>query len=162
MDHASERLPGAASRTFAILLSRLPAVDNRPGLISFLIDGAGEGKPGGRPAALTDAALRGRLAHFDAHSANEIAAIRKALSVENGTTTVYENWGALDVCLRFWYGFVGSRIRPIESACEACGQLNRGSVGGSVGESFLRLCRCGQVSLITVPNQMPASAAPAR
>jgi hypothetical protein len=149
---------GVAQRTFAIVLSRLPAVNNRPGLISFLIDSAGGGKSG----TLTDAALRGRLAHFDAHSANEIAAVRKALSADNGSAVVYESWPALDGCLRFWYGFVGSQIRPIESACEACGALNRGSVGGAVGESFLRLCGCGQVSRITVPNHLPLPGATAR
>jgi len=162
MDHASERNPGDAPRTFAIELCRLPTMDDRPGLISFLIGGGVAGRLEGKSATLTDAALRGRLAHFDAHSANEIAAVRKALAVENGRTTVYEAWPALDGCLRFWYGFVGSQIRPIESACEACGKLNRGSVGGSVGESFLRRCGCGRVSRITVPNHMPLSSAPAR
>jgi len=142
------------------VLSRLPAVNNRPGLISFLIDSAEGGNS--RPGTLTDAALRGRLAHFDAHSANEIAGVRKALSADNGSAIVYESWPALDSCLRFWYGFVGSQIRPIESACEACGALNRGAVGGAVGESFLRLCGCGQVSRITVPNHLPLPGATTR
>lgn len=163
MEHASGQHPKAAQQTFAIVLCRLPAVDNRPGLISFLISGEEASQPLGRPGTITDAALRGRLAYFDVHSANEIAAVRRALAIENGSTTVYENWPALDGCLRFWFGFVGSQIRPIASACEACGTLNQGSVGGSVGESFLRLCGCGQVSRITVPNRLPpVSASPAR
>jgi|SRR5437773_9409464 len=155
MDQFSERQPGIAPETFSIVLSRLPAVDNGPGLISFLIDAVGGARSAVRAGTLTDAALRGRLAHFDAHSANEIAAVRKALSADNGSAVVYESWPALDGCLRFWYGFVGSQIRPIESACEACGVLNRGSVGGAVGESFLRRCGCGRVSRITVPNHLP-------
>jgi hypothetical protein len=157
---SSSRKPSVAPRAFAIVLSRLPAVNNRPGLISFLVDSTEGGKS--RPGTLTDAALRGRLAHFDAHSANEIAAVRKALSADNGSAVVYESWPALDSCLRFWYGFVGSQIRPIESACEACGTVSRGSVGGAVGESFLRLCGCGQVSRITVPNHSPLPDAGAR
>jgi len=161
MGQLIQRQPGAAPETFAIVLSRLPAVDNRPGLISFLIDGVGGTRSAPRPGTLTDAALRGRLAYFDAHSANEIAAVRKALSADNGSAVVYESWPALDGCLRFWYGFVGSPIRPIESACEACGELNRGSVGGAVGESFLRRCGCGRVCRITVPNHMPLGS-PAR
>jgi hypothetical protein len=160
MDSSSQRQPGVAQSTFAIVLCRLPAVNDRPGLISFLVDSAGGGKSG--PATLTDSALRGRLAHFDAHSANEIAAVRKALSADNGSAVVYESWPALDSCLRFWYGFVGSQIRPIESACEACGTVDRGSVGGAVGESFLRLCGCGEVSRITVPNLLPLPGALAR
>jgi hypothetical protein len=151
----------SASRPYAIVLSRLSAVENRLGLISFLID-TGEDRPAAKLGVLTDAALRGRLAYFDAHSANEIAAIRKALSVENGRAIVYEQWPALAGCIRFWYGFVGSKIRPIESACEACGKQNRGSVGGSVGESFLRACVCGRVARVTVPSQVLPSPAPAR
>jgi hypothetical protein len=111
---------------------------------------------------LTDAALRGRLAYFDAHSANEIAAVRKALSIDSGQATVYESWPALEGCLRFWYGFIGSVIRPIESTCDSCGKQNRESVGGSVGESFLRRCGCGHVSRITVPNHQPVPAVPSR
>jgi hypothetical protein len=108
---------------------------------------------------LTDAALRGRLAYFDVHSANEIAAVRKALSIESGQVTVYESWPALDGCLRFWYGFKGSVIRAITWTCEACQKQNRDSVGGSVGESFLRRCDCGQASRVTVPNHQPISSA---
>jgi hypothetical protein len=153
-----------AARTFAIMLSRMPTIENVPGLISFLVDSSGGTRVPVKTGTLTDAALRGRLAHFDVHSANEIAAVRKALSTESGQVIVYESWPALDGCLRFWYGFVGSVIRPITWACEACQKENRDSVGGSVGESFLRRCDCGHVARVTVPNHRPiqsAAAAPA-
>ena len=153
MDHAL---------TFTIVLSRQPAFEKVPGLISFQVDGSAGTRAPTRSGNLTDAALRGRLAYFDAHSANEIAAVRQALSVESGQATVYESWPALEGCLRFWYGFIGSVIRPIESTCDSCGKENRESVGGSVGESFLRRCGCGHVSRITVPNHQPAPAVPSR
>ena len=159
MHSAVERRPseGSLPGTFAIVLSRLPAVENVPGLISFLVDSPGGARAAVKTGILTDAALRGRLAHFDVHSANEIAAVRKALSMESGQATVYESWPRLDGCLRFWYGFVGSVIRPIAWSCEACQKQNRDSVGGAVGESFLRRCDCGHVSRVTVPNHQPVS-----
>jgi hypothetical protein len=138
--------------TFAIVLSRLPAVDRGPGLIGFRVDTSTAPRASAARGTLTDAALRGRLACFDAHSANEIAAVRRALSIESGQATVYERWPALEGCLRFWYGFVGSQIRPIEWDCEACHASNRDSVGGTVGESFPRRCSCGHVSSVTVPK----------
>ena len=146
-------------QTFAILLSRLPAVDNVPGLITFLVDGVEASSAAAKAGTLTDAALRGRLAHFDAHSANEVAAVRKALSLANGRITVYESWSGVKGCLQFWHGFIGSQIRPIAWACEACGAANRDSIGGSVGESFLRRCGCGQATRITVPKYGPIAIA---
>jgi hypothetical protein len=143
-------------QTFAIVLSRLPAVDHGPGLIGFLVDTPVAPRPSANRGTLTDAALRGRLAYFDAHSANEIAAVRRALSIESGQATVYEKWPALEGCLRFWYGFVGSQIRPIAWDCEACHVSNRDSIGGTVGESFPRRCSCGHVSQVTVPKNGPA------
>ena len=152
---------GASVRkTFAIVLARLPRIADAPGLISLKVDTTEGARAPARVGTLTDAALRSRLGHFDAHSANEIAAVRQALSVESGQATVYESWPALEGCLRFWYGFIGSVIRPIESTCESCGKENRESVGGSVGESFLRRCGCGHVSRITVPNRQPAAVPP--
>lgn len=145
-------------QTFAIVLSRLPAVDQGPGLIRFLIDTSTATRTSANRGTLTDAALRGRLAYFDAHSANEIAAVRRALAIESGQATVYESWPALEGCLRFWYGFVGSQIRPIEWGCEACRVSNRDSVGGTVGESFTRRCSCGHVSRVTVPRTGPGVA----
>jgi hypothetical protein len=142
-------------QTIAIVLSRLPGVDNIPGLITFLVDDAGARNASEKAGTLTDAALRGRLAHFDAHSANEVAAVRKALSTENGQITVYESWSGMKGCLQFWHGFIGSQIRPIPWTCEACGAANRDSIGGSVGESFPRRCGCGQATRITVPKYGP-------
>lgn len=159
MDQGFQRHAGAVRRPVAIVLSRLPAVDRLPGLICFSIE-TGAARPTSRRGMLTDAALRSRLAFFDAHSANEIAAIRKALSADNGSTTVYEDWPELEGCVRFWYGFAGSKIRPIESACESCGKQDRDSVGGSIGESFLRRCECGRISRITVSNPLPVAASP--
>jgi hypothetical protein len=160
METESVRIPARqnSQQTFAIVLSRLPAVDNAPGLISFLVDITGGGSSAAaRPGTLTDAALRGRLAHFNVHSANEVAAVRKALSAENGQVTVYESWSGAGGCLQFWHGFIGSQIRPIAWTCEACGSANRDSIGGSVGESFLRRCVCGQATRITVPKYGPVS-----
>src|SRR6059036_686803 len=102
METAPIRTPAKTNgqQTFAIVLSRLPAVDNVPGLITFLVDAAEAASAPAKAGTLTDAALRSRLAHFDAHSANEVAAVRKALSVERGHATVYESWPALEGCLR--------------------------------------------------------------
>jgi hypothetical protein len=61
---------------FAILLSRLPKVENAPGLILLTVDTSQGSEPPAKVGTLTDAALRGRLAHFDQHSANELAAVR--------------------------------------------------------------------------------------
>ena len=143
-------------QTFAILLSRLPKVDNAPGLILLMVDASQGTKTPRRIGTLTDAAVRGRLAHFDLHSANEVAAIRQALKNDRGQATVYESWPNLNSCLQFWYGFVGSQIRPIEWSCEKCGAPNRENVGGSVGESFPRVCKCGQTTQITIPKQLPS------
>src|ERR1700693_935709 len=94
MELATLRTPPRTNgqQTFAILLSRLPAVDNVPGLITFLVDATEAPSASAKAGTLTDAALRGRLAHFDAHSANEVAAVRKALASANGQITVYESW----------------------------------------------------------------------
>lgn len=120
-----------------------------------MVDGSKGAAAPTRMGTLTDAALRGRIAHFDAHSANEIAAVRRALSIESGQATLYESWAGLDGCLQFWHGFVGSQIRTIAWTCENCGTTDRDNVGGSVGESFLRRCGCGQVTRITVPKYGP-------
>ena len=140
---------------FSIRCSRLRSVDANPGLVLLVIDGA---DPMGRPrqiGAVTDVALRGRLAHFDLHSANEVAAIRKALRHDHGEVVIREGWSDLGSLLRFWHDFVGSKIRPIEWTCDACATLQRENVGGSVGEIFSRACRCGQVARITVPSDLP-------
>jgi hypothetical protein len=142
-------------QTFAIHLNRLPGINDAPGLILLSVDASEGAGQSTKVGTLTDAALRGRLAHFDLHSANEIAAIRRALSDETGRATVYESWPELDSCLQFWYGFVGSRIRVMVWTCEKCGKAARENIGGSVGESFLRLCACGQATHVTVPKTIP-------
>jgi hypothetical protein len=139
-------------QTFAILLSRLPRIDEGPGLILLMLDGSKGAKPPTKIGALTDAALRGRLAHFDLHSANEIAAVRHALKEDSGQVTVHESWPGLKSCLHFWYGFVGSQMRPIAWNCEKCGTTDKENIAGSVGESFSHRCGCGQVEQITVPK----------
>jgi hypothetical protein len=144
------------SQTFAIHLSRQPGVNEAPGLILLTVDASQGAGPTTKIGALTDAALRGRLAHFDVHSANEIAVIRRALSSDAGQATVYESWPGLDSCVQFWYGFVGSRIRVMAWTCETCGKSGRENIGGSVGESFLRRCACGQATRLTVPKTPPS------
>ena len=142
----------SAQQTFAIQLSRLPKVGDAPGLILLTVAAPEGAEAPKKVGALTDAALRGRLAHFDAHSANEISALRKALSQESGKATIYERWPRLDGCLQFWHSFVGSRIRALAWTCEKCSTTERENVGGSSGECFLRRCKCGQVNRITVPK----------
>lgn len=136
-------------QTFAVVLTRLAKVDETPGLILLQVD-SGTGEPPTPIGALTDAALRGRLSHFDLHSANEVATVRQLLKNEAGRTTLYESWPSLDGCLQFWYSFFGSQIRPVEWTCEKCGTGNREDVGSSAGEAFSRACRCGQPQTITI------------
>src|ERR1022692_3479670 len=91
----------------AILLERLPGIDEAPGLIVSRIDLSKGTKPPRKIGILTDAALRGRLAHFDAHSANQLAAVRQALRPDRGQVTIHETWPLLSTCLRFWQSFAG-------------------------------------------------------
>ena len=152
----------SARKTFAIVLARLPRIADMPGLISLKVDTTEGVKAPARVGTLTDAALRSRLGHFDAHSANEIAAVRKALAIDSGEIILYESWPGLAGCLQFWHSFIGSQIRPVEWTCEKCGAPARASIGGSTGESFLRRCACGQVMRITIPRygwaETPAAA----
>jgi hypothetical protein len=142
------------NETFGIVLTRLPKVRETPGLIQITVGDPGGTKAPRRLGNLTDAALRSRLAHFDAHSANEVAALRQELKKDRGQTTVYESWSGIASCLHFWHGFVGSQIRPIEWVCEKCGAPHREDVGATVGESFLRPCKCGQIKTITVTTRL--------
>lgn len=139
---------------FAIRLSRLPRVENTPGLILLAIDTSNGAGPFRRIGTVTDVALRGRLAHHDLHSANEVAAIRQALSQDHGEATVYEGWSGAGSCLQFWHGFGGSQIRPIEWTCEGCAKPQHQDVGASVGETFLHACKCGTVKGTTATPRL--------
>ena len=136
--------------SFAIRLTRLARAGPAPGLIAVAVESAGAAKRRARLGSLTDAALRGRLAHFDAHSANEIAALRRALASEGGEFILTERWPAREGCVRFWYGFIGSKMRPVEWICEKCASPRRESAGGASGESLLLLCDCGQAAAFSV------------
>ncbi len=144
-----------AKQVFALGLRRLPRVDESPGLVVLTIDASNGTRPPRKVGALTDAALRGRLAHFDLHSANEVAAIRQALRPDNGETTVFEAWSGLGSCLQFWHDYVGSQVRTVEWTCDRCAALNRVDVGASVGETYSRACRCGRVKQITTTSRIP-------
>jgi len=138
----------------ALKLCRLPAVGETPGLILLTVDVSdGVDRPR-QVGVLTDVALRGRLGHYDLHSANELAAIRKALQPESGQITIHETWAGPGSCLRFWHDFVGSQIRPVEWICEGCSALNRLDVGASVGETSSHSCKCGRIERITATSPL--------
>jgi hypothetical protein len=139
---------------FAIRFVRQPQVDGSPGLVALTIGGEPEAPPARKIGALTDVALRSRLAHFDVHSANEVSAIRKALNAEGGRTAVHEGWLGLSSCLEFWQNFAGSRIRTVEWSCEQCSAVNRENIGSNVGETYSRACRCGKVQRLTTPSSL--------
>lgn len=142
-------------QVFALKFRRLPRVDETPGLILLTIDlSAGVGRPR-KVGVLTDVALRGRLGHYDLHSANELAAIRKALQPDRGQITVHEGWSGPGRCLEFWHDFVGSRIRAVEWTCGSCSAVNREDVGANVGETYSRACPCGRVERITTASHLP-------
>lgn len=144
------------AQKFAILLSRLPSIDSAPGLILLRVNASEGSSAPTTVGSLTDAALRGRLAHFDLHSANELAAVRHALTNESGEAIVYERWLGLESCLQFWYGFTGSRIQIVASTCDACGKTNQQNIGGTVGETLVLLCECGRTARATVPKTLGA------
>ena len=143
-----------AQQILALKLSRLPAVDEKPGLILLTVDVSDGADPPRQVGVLTDVALRGRLGHYDLHSANELAAIRKALQPESGQITIHETWAGPGSCLRFWHDFVGSQIRPVEWICEGCSALNRLDVGASVGETSSHSCKCGRIERITATSPL--------
>lgn len=151
-ERAERRATTSVPRTIAIHLRRLPKVDREPGLILLRVDTSQGKEPPTTMGRITDAALRGRLAHHDLHSANEIAAVRQALSIEAGETTVYESWPALEGCLQFWHEFTGSRIRLMAWTCGSCGKPSLESLAGSVGESLARRCSCGEATRVTIPK----------
>ena len=143
-----------AQQILALKLRRLPAVGETPGLIILTVDVSQGVEPPRQVGALTDVALRGRLGHYDLHSANELAAIRKALQPERGQITIHETWSGLGSCLRFWHDFVGSQIRPVEWICEGCAAVNRQNVGSSVGETSSHSCKCGRIERITASSPL--------
>jgi hypothetical protein len=140
---------------FALSLSRLPRVDETRGLVALRVSGANGRGEGRKLGDLSDVALRGRLAHFGVHPANELAAIRRALDVDDGEITIHEGWPGLDSCLRFWNEFTGSQIRVVEWKCERCEAVHQDNVGANVGETYSRACRCGRVTRITTPTDIP-------
>ncbi|HWZ86544.1 MAG TPA: hypothetical protein VN032_10105 [Thermoanaerobaculia bacterium] len=142
------------TQQFGIALTRLPKVRETPGLIQITINSPETGAPARRLGNLTDAALRSRLAHFGAHDANELAALRHELRKDRGQATITESWESIANCMHFWHGFSGSQIRTIEWTCEHCAAPHRDDVGASVGESFLRACKCGEVKRITVTTRL--------
>lgn len=139
-------------QSFTIHLRRLDAVGGSPGLIQMSVRTSEEDGSAAAMGALTDVALRARLAHFDLHPANEIALLRKSLAQSQGQITLRESWPELASCLRFWNGFVGSQIRRMAWTCEKCGRTAGENIGGNVGEIFLSRCPCGQVLRVTVPR----------
>jgi hypothetical protein len=139
---------------FAIRFSRQPRVDESPGLVSLSVSGANGREGGQKIGDLTDIALRGRLAHFGVHSANEVAVIRRALQADDGEITIHEGWPGLDSCLKFWQDFTGSQIRLVEWKCE-CEAMHRDNVGANVGETYSRACRCGRIRRITTLSEIP-------
>lgn len=144
----------SAPSSVAIVLRRLPKVQNAPGLIQLRVETSTGGEPPTMVGVITEAALRGRLAHHDLHSANELAAVRHALAADSGEATVYESWPSLESCLQFWHGFTSSRIQLLAWTCEACGSTARENLGGSVGESIPRLCACGRLTRVTIPKTL--------
>jgi hypothetical protein len=156
---AARRRPSArtlelviAQQRFTISLRRLDAVGGSPGLIQLSVQPSEQAGSAETMGALTDVALRARLAHFDLHPANEIAFLRKALAQSQGQATLRESWPELASCVRFWNGFIGSQIRRMAWTCEKCGRTAGENIGGSVGEVFLSRCPCGQVLRVTVPR----------
>ncbi len=145
---------------FALRFRRLAKVDDTPALVLLTIDDPSGVGPRRKVGVLTDVALRGRLGHYDLHSANELAAIRKALEADGGRVTVHEGWSGPEQMLKFWRGFNGSQIRSIEWTCEKCSIVNREHVGASVGETYARACPCGEITRITTASHMPPMTPP--
>jgi len=135
---------------FAIRLRRMSGPADAARLISIYITEPGESGVARRMGALTDIALRGRLAHWNAHPANEVAALWKALATDGGEATVYEGWPQLMSCWRFWRDFVGSRVVRLEWSCDGCQAPAARQVGAKSGETVVLACRCGTASRMTV------------
>ncbi len=144
-----------AGRVFAIRLKRLRRTGHTARLVSVSIGDSAQASPARRVGALTDIALRARLSHWNLHSANEVAAVRKALAGERGEATLYEGWPALSSCWHFWHDFVGSRITRLEWSCEGCRTPAERQVGASAGETVPLPCKCGTLGRMTVGVEIP-------
>ena len=139
-----------AGPVFAIRLRRLRRADDTARLISVSIADSGGKGVARRIGALTDIALRARLSHWNLHSANEVAALRKALDGEPGEVTLYEGWPAVGNCRHFWRDFVGSPITRLEWSCDGCQSPAGRQVGASRGETVPLKCKCGTVGRMTI------------
>ena len=148
-----------ASPVFAIRLRRLRRADDTARLIAVSIADSGGNGVARRIGALTDVALRARPSHWNLHSANELAALRKALDGERGEATLYEGWPALANCWHFWRDFVGSQIARLELSCDGCHSPAERQVGATPGETVPLPCKCGTVGRQTVGSRV-ASASP--
>jgi len=125
---------------FEIELQRLPGVQPFAGMVSLTFRPLGAPGRAIRLGAVTDSALRARVAHFDVHSANEIAALRLALQPDGGRFALTESWSSRDACLRHWFGFLGSKLETVEWKCEKCGAEGVERVGRAVGEAVYLRC----------------------
>lgn len=134
--------------TFEIGLRRLPGIAPLAGMVSLTVRAAGDTSRATLLGKLTDAALRARLAHFDAHSANEIAALRRAMAAAGGEFLVTETWKDRDACLRHWYAFTGSKLQPVDWKCETCGEAGVERLGRAAGEVVHVKCAHGHVVVI--------------
>jgi len=139
-----------SASVFAIRLRRLRRAGDAARLISVSIADSGGKGVARRIGSLTDIALRARISHWNLHSANEVAALRKALDGEAGEATLYEGWPALANCWHFWRDFVGSQITRLEWSCDGCQSPAERQVGASVGETVPLACKCGTVGRMTV------------
>lgn len=139
-----------AGPVFAIRLRRLRRLNDTARLISVSIADSGGKEVARRIGALTDIALRARLSHWNLHSANEVAALRKALDGKGGEATLYEGWPSLANCWQFWRDFVGSQIKRLEWSCEGCQSPAERQVGANRGETVPLACKCGTVGRVTV------------
>ena len=139
-----------ANPVFAIRLRRLRPAADAARLISVSIADSGGKGVARRVGSLTDIALRARLSHWNLHSANEVAALRKALDGEPGESTLYEGWPAFKSCWHFWRDFVGSQVTRLEWNCEGCQSPAERQVGASRGETVPLACKCGTVGRRTL------------
>jgi len=139
--------------TFEIGLRRLQDMTPLTGMISLTVREAGETGRATLLGKLTDAALRTRLAHFDVHSANEIAALRRAMAAPGGESSVTETWKDREACLRHWAAFTGSKLNPVEWKCEACGEAGIERLGRAPGELVHIKCARGHVVAIAATTK---------